>query len=804
MESDLLKGYISAEEYFCLALTSESTPEKAQSSIKSFLNEIQRSHPQIYSSLRHVYDEYFLNNYHESFHEDDEDMKLAIEMSMLDVDLKKDHKQAQSCWGVKNPKIYHPQNVLPNESPPLEYNTKASYIDDDFSNPTVVGTMYPKEDIGPLKENNMTAPKNMAKNTSNSQSKNRKRRARKKQQDLNSPTLLWFRRDLRLFDNPALVAAAENLNGPIIPVFLWNDNEEGPLAAGGATKIWLHKSIEKLSESFIDHYQSKLILRKTQSYEVELHQLLKETGAKNLVFTALYEPFLAKRDNRIMKSLEAIGVKSHVFHSYLLHRPDQMCVNGVGFRGIGSVLHFLECCKQNPGDSIGQPIDKPKSLLLPEWWPRSHTLNELELGQMPVRKNGTIIDWAKEMRSWWTAGEEAGYQNLMDFLSENFVHYEKESARADRKWTAIISPYMHFGELSPRTVFHEACLKSKKFRRKLAWRDLSYWLLCLFPNMDKEPIRPPYAKQRWNLNKSDLKAWQKGNTGYPLVDAAMRQLWQIGWINNYMRHVVASFLISYLHITWVEGYKWFQDTLLDADVAINAMMWQNGGMSGLDHWNFVMHPVDAAMTCDPNGDYVRKWVPELACLPTEFIHQPWKCPTFTLQMNNIRLGQTYPNRIVVNLHEAREQSLADVTLLRRKHAHGYIDPHTGNDMIPVPLSLIADLTDSHEMQLDKLSGKNRLMIPLITRKEFKFRTAEPNSGENPFNPVLKGYVSRARDEEVMRLNKVDFTASTMNEFVTRAERFVDKSAEKDEEKRGRRRGHQQQRRTRGHDPFTSV
>ena len=335
---------------------------------------------------------------------------------------------------------------------------------------------------------------------------------------------------------------------------------------------------------------------------------MRETGARNVVITALYEPYLVQRDEIIIKNLEKLNVQCHQYHSYLLHRPDQVLVNGVGFRGMGSVLHFLDCCKTNPGDPIGKPIDKPKNLPAPQSWPKSHTLDELQLNKMPRRKDGSIIDWAKEMRESWEAGEEAGYTNLMEFINVNLQYYEQESARSDQKWTAVISPYVHFGELSPRTILHEGHGKSKKFRRKLAWRDLSYWLLYLFPDMDRVSIRPPYEKQRWNYSKTDLKAWQKGYTGFPLVDAAMRQLWRVGWINNYMRHVVASFLISYLHITWVEGYNWFQDTLLDADVAINAMMWQNGGMSGIDHWNFVMHPVDAAHTCDPNGDYVRKWV----------------------------------------------------------------------------------------------------------------------------------------------------------------------------------------------------
>ena len=168
------------------------------------------------------------------------------------------------------------------------------------------------------------------------------------------------------------------------------------------------------------------------------------------------------------------------------------------------------------------------------------------------------------------------------FFDDNVDHYDRESSRADHHWTSELSPYLYWGQLSPRTVLHEAVLANiaPKFRRKLAWRDLSYWLYTLFPHMHSTPIRSAYSKQWWSSDKEHLKAWQNGKTGYPLVDAAMKQIWRIGWTNNFMRHVVACFLVAYLRINWVEGLQWFSDTLLDFDVAISSMMWQNAGMSG--------------------------------------------------------------------------------------------------------------------------------------------------------------------------------------------------------------------------------
>ena len=529
---------------------------------------------------------------------------------------------------------------------------------------------------------------------------------------------------------------------------------------------------------------SRLILRRARSLEDEIVMLARETGAKDVVWTALYEPDLKERDERIERALQRIGVRVHVEHSYLLHRPEQIRVNGVGPVGIGSVTHFMECCKQNPGDKIGDPVDPPIDIPRPSAWPNTHQLSELGLYRMPCRRDGILVDWARTIRQNWDFGEEGGYANLRRFLDESLEQYENESSRADQRWTAVVSPYLHWGQLSPRLVLHEAFVGkiAVKFRRKLAWRDLSYWLLSLFPTMDREPVRPPFKHQKWNEDRSLLKKWQKGLTGYPLVDAAMRQLWATGWMNNYMRHVVASFLMSYLRFSWLDGYSWFQDTLLDADVAINAMMWQNGGFSGLDQWNFVMHPVNAAKTCDPRGDFVRQWVPELSGLSEKFIHQPWKCSTQALKKHGVELGVNYPHRCIEDLEVEREKSLQDVVEVRRLHGARLIDQKHGRDLLPIPVKL---LEPENEM-----AGGRTFMVPLITRKEFIFKTSRPESEDNPYNPVLKGYVSRNRDEEIARTNKIDFTASTMLEFAERKQRLDRRAGVEDEDEenqKGRRR-----------------
>jgi len=201
--------------------------------------------------------------------------------------------------------------------------------------------------------------------------------------------------------------------------------------------------------------------------------------------------------------------------------------------------------------------------------------------------------------------------------------------------------------------------------------------------MADEPIRPQYVEQWWDTNAAHLKAWQRGNTGFPLVDAAMRQLWVTGWMPNYMRHVVAGFLVEHLNLHWIEGEKWFHDTLVDADIAINAYMWQNGGHSGVDQWNFVMHPVYAAKSCDPEGHYVRMWCPELAKLPSEFIHCPWEAPLTMLAAASVAIGRNYPQRCIKDLDAARKLSLDAVVDIRRGLGKPFV-LKDGNEKLQLP------------------------------------------------------------------------------------------------------------------------
>ncbi|XP_075945864.1 deoxyribodipyrimidine photo-lyase [Anarhichas minor] len=592
------------------------------------------------------------------------------------------------------------------------------------------------------------------------------------------PVLLWFRRDLRLWDNPALTGSLE-VGAPVIPVFIWSpEEEEGPgitVAMGGACKYWLHQALSCFSSS-LESIGSHLVFFGANGSSLRtLKELVKETGARTVVANAVYEPWLKERDDVVVSALQKDGVDCRMFHSYCLRDPYSVSTEGVGLRGIGSVSHFMNCCRQNPWSALGAPLDPPASLPTPAHWPQGVSLGTLGLARMPRRKDGTTIDWAANIRRSWDFSEEGACARLEAFLNDGVYRYEKESGRADAPNTSCLSPYLHFGQLSPRWLLWDAkgarC-RPPKFQRTLAWRDLAYWQLTLFPDLPWESLRPPYKALRWSSDRGHLKAWQRGRTGYPLVDAAMRQLWLTGWINNYMRHVVASFLIAYLYLPWQEGYRWFQDTLVDADVAIDAMMWQNGGMCGLDHWNFVMHPVDAAMTCDPYGSYVRKWCPELADLPDELIHKPWKCPASMLRRAGVVFGQTYAERIVTDLEERRSHSLQDVALVRKEFGQ-YVDKRSGCDLVPLPPRLVSQALGLSHRDGGVVTEGKQFLLPVITRMEFKHQQEDPDAdaASNPYNAVLKGYVSRKRDETIAFLNERDFTASVLYEGVQRKERL---------------------------------
>eukprot|EP00930_Biecheleria_cincta_P037073 TRINITY_DN25425_c0_g1_i1.p1 TRINITY_DN25425_c0_g1~~TRINITY_DN25425_c0_g1_i1.p1 ORF type:complete len:904 (-),score=134.55 TRINITY_DN25425_c0_g1_i1:78-2789(-) len=348
-------------------------------------------------------------------------------------------------------------------------------------------------------------------------------------------------------------------------------------------------------------------------------------------------------------------------------------------------------------------------------------------------------DWAQELRRAWSFGEEAALQRLSDFLNHVLAAGDFEGRKrllCDQRNTSELSPYIRFGELSARTVYweakqrrertnqklfekaeyeyvsrhgstfkgnpNEAAKANSTFLRRFVWRDLAYWFLWEFPSLPETSLRPQYEEEIWTGTRRQLRHWQRGTTGFPLVDAAMRQLWAVGWMPNYLRHVVAQTLIEYLDISWKDGLKWFDYTLVDMDVAINSFMWQNGGHSGPDHWEFVLHPINAAKTCDPDGNYVRRWLPFLAGCPTEFIHCPWEAPVRLFRFP--APDQGYPCKALISdLDEARRNHFRRVLQVRRNHPE--MISRTGHEWL-------------------KLPGRGGLLAKCVTRQEFRAETED--------------------------------------------------------------------------------
>lgn len=345
--------------------------------------------------------------------------------------------------------------------------------------------------------------------------------------------------------------------------------------------------------------------------------------------------------------------------------------------------HFLVYRAIEAGDLRDGPLPTVEGCRFPppEAWPPSLDVGELGYGGTRGRgfpREGTPqqaasdsgADWAEEMRLFWQPREEAALARLRRFVGSIETHKRPDRHRGDLHNTSLLSPHLRFGEISARTCYFEALRAPAHLRhgfvRRILWRDLSYAELHLWPEMPSRSQRPQYDEQAWSGTEEQLRRWQRGRTGFPLVDAAMRQLWRQGYINNYLRHVVAGFLIDHLDLSWRHGLAWFDYTLVDADTAINARLWQQGGHSGISQWNFVLHPVYAAKNADPEGSYVRRWVPELAALPTEFIHRPWEAPC-ALTSAGVRLGVDYCRRVLLDLDAARQRHLRAVLRVRRDH-----------------------------------------------------------------------------------------------------------------------------------------
>jgi deoxyribodipyrimidine photo-lyase len=460
--------------------------------------------------------------------------------------------------------------------------------------------------------------------------------------------IFWFRRDLRLADNPGLVAALDAAE-TVLPVYVWSPEDEGDWAPGGAARWWLHHSLAAL-DAALRARGSRLLLRAGPAAAV-LAGLVADTGAEAVFWNRLYDPLVAERDAAIKQRLREMGLAARSFKAGVLHEPWELnTAAGDPYR----VFTPFWKAAQSRGEP-GPPLPPPGRLKAPASWPAGLALDAL--GLLPA------IRWDAGLAAAWRPGEDEALRRLDAWCDGELRGYGQGRNRPDRDSTSALSPYLHHGELSPRQAWHAAAARRGEapeadlecWLRELGWREFAHHVLFHFPHTPDQPMYPKYAAFRWREDHEQmLEAWRRGRTGIPLVDAGMRQLWATGWMHNRVRMVVASLLVKNIRAPWQAGARWFWDTLVDADLASNTMGWQWSAGSGADAAPYfrIFNPVTQGEKFDPDGAYVRRWVPELSQVPADRIHRP---------SGSLATGYPAP---VVDLKRSREEALAALAALR--------------------------------------------------------------------------------------------------------------------------------------------
>ncbi len=473
------------------------------------------------------------------------------------------------------------------------------------------------------------------------------------------PVLVWFRDDLRLSDHPALNAACET-GAPIVCLYVFEDGTPGRRNTGGAARWWLAQSLRSL-DAGLRARGNRLILRAGRATEV-LPAMLAETGAARVVWNRRYDAGGIAVDSAIKAGLKERGVVVSSFPGNLLREPWEVkSAAGDPMR----VFSPFWRAHQKLGDLRG-PLRAPDSVPAPTMSVDSETLDAW--GLEPRNPN-----WATGFPDEWTPGEAGAQAALDTFIDGPLAGYSDDRNRPDLASTSRLSPHLRFGEISPLQIWHRVQMAAgmdggrdvAKFLAEVGWREFSYHLLFHWPDLAERNFQSRFDAFPWHDDAAMLSAWQRGQTGYPVVDAGMRQLWRTGWMHNRVRMVVASFLVKHLRIDWRAGERWFWDTLVDADPANNPASWQWVAGSGADAAPYfrIFNPMLQGTKFDPQGAYVRRWVPELAGLPDEAIHAPWQASRPVLDRAGVRLGETYPHPIVDH-DAARSAALAALAATR--------------------------------------------------------------------------------------------------------------------------------------------
>lgn len=470
-------------------------------------------------------------------------------------------------------------------------------------------------------------------------------------------TIAWFRRDLRLRDNPALHAAAAA--GPVLPIYILDDGNAADWKMGGASRWWLHHSLHSLNASL----SGSLWIRKGDAAR-ELAKLCSAFPVRKVLWNRCYEPWHLRQDRQVADALDRDGIASESCNSALLREPwETGKADGTPY-GVFTPFHrnLLALLARAPPDA---PLPEPGKLVLAQCSQVPQAADRIERLKLLPR-----VPWDAGWEQRVTPGEAAAWERLRAFLRDGIADYHSARDYLARQATSALSAHLHFGEIGPRQIWHEvrsadAGEGASAYLRQLCWREFSYHLLYHFPRMASENLRPGFERFPWRDDAESLQRWQRGATGIPLVDAGMRELRCTGAMHNRARMVAGSFLTKNLMIHWLAGARWFWDCLVDADLASNSFGWQWIAGCGADAAPYfrIFNPAAQSRKFDPEGRYLRRWLPELRRLSDRHIHAPWEAGAEALRKAGVRLGGDYPAP-VVDLRESRERALAAWQALR--------------------------------------------------------------------------------------------------------------------------------------------
>ena len=459
--------------------------------------------------------------------------------------------------------------------------------------------------------------------------------------------IVWFRQDLRLADNPALHTAARS-GAAILPIFIHDDEDAGDWEPGSASRWWLRKSIASLNESL----DGNLRVYRGSASEI-IPSLVRDTGAEAVYWNRCIEPWRVTRDQSIKEQLLDSGIPAHTFNGSYLYEPAEVAKpDGTPYRVF--TPFYRRGCKAL---QTREPLPVPEKLRLDD---TTHPDGHDERPVLPA------FPWFEDEDQHWQPGESGAIATLETFLSSGIGIYAEARDRPDLDGVSRLSPHLHFGEISPHRV-RQAVLEhcggeedesAEKFLSELGWREFSAHLLYHWPELTHENLQKKFDRFPWEDDEKLQQAWHEGATGYPIVDAGMRQLWRTGYMHNRLRMIAASFLVKNLLQDWRAGARWFWNGLLDADLANNSASWQWVAGCGADAAPYfrIFNPVTQGRKFDPSGDYVRRYLPEIARLPDKFVHCPWEAPDHVLESAGVRLGKDYPKPLV-DLAKSRERAL---------------------------------------------------------------------------------------------------------------------------------------------------